>query len=425
MTEDRRPHSLLWVLSELYYPEETSTGYYLTKLAEGLAARRPVRVVCGQPSYSNRGMRAPRDEVHNRVAIHRCWATTWNKDHLALRLVNLLTVSFSLVTYLLLHLRHGDRVLVVTNPPLLPFLVDWVCRMRGARCFLRVEDVYPEALGAAGLLSRHSRLARFLERRVRRLYRSVERIIVLGRDASKLVEGKLPPSLTAKLAVITNWADIDSAPHIARHENPLLARLGLGDHFVVQYSGNLGRTHNIAAIVSCAERLRHEPGIHFLVIGSGAKWAWLEQCIQSRSLQNVSLLRPCPRSELATSLNACDLSIIPFVEGMAGVSVPSRMYNVMAAGKPLIAMADHDSELARVVKEEGVGWVVPPDDIEGFARAVIEARSQPQRLQQMGRRAQRAVEQKYRLKSILEKYERLLDEALGEQERADRRRAAA
>ncbi len=124
----------IWVISELYYPEDTSTGYYLTRIAEGLADRTatPVHVLCGRPTYAARGQKTPATEVHRDVQIQRCWSTTFNKDRLPLRVVNLLTLCLSMLWHAAWQFRRGDRVLVVTNPPLLPFVISFICRLRGA-----------------------------------------------------------------------------------------------------------------------------------------------------------------------------------------------------------------------------------------------------------------------------------------------------
>ena len=174
--------SKLWVVSELYYPEETSTGYILTRIAEGMADRFDVHALCGQPSYSARGLRAPATEVRNGVMIRRCRATTLNKDVLLLKLLNLATITLSMFWNALWRLRRDDMVIVVTNPPSLPFLVALACRLRRARLVLLIHDVYPEVLSAAGMLHPSSFASRLGGRLNRWLYRSAERVVVLGRD---------------------------------------------------------------------------------------------------------------------------------------------------------------------------------------------------------------------------------------------------
>jgi glycosyltransferase involved in cell wall biosynthesis len=397
----------LWVVSELYYPEETSTGHFLTHIAEGLAAHYAVSALCSQPTYSKRGRRAPARETRHGVEIHRAWSTTFDKDVLAGKLANALTISVSLFLTALLRFRRGDVALVVTNPPFLPFLTRVACALRGARCLLLIHDVYPETLIAAGWTRPGSLLARALGGLTRRLYASVARIVVLGRDMKALVERKLHGSGHG-IAVIPHWGDVDEIRPATRERNPLLERLGLVSKFVVQYSGNMGRTHAIETVVEAVRRLRDTPDVHFLFIGFGAKRAWLEATVVQEGLANVTVLPLVPRAELVTSLGACDVALIPFVPGMAGISVPSRMYNVMAAGRPILAAADPDSELAQVVTEEDLGWVVPPGDAERLAQAVREARADREGVRRKGARARGVVQERFTLAAALDLYRALL-----------------
>jgi glycosyltransferase involved in cell wall biosynthesis len=210
-----------------------------------------------------------------------------------------------------------------------------------------------------------------------------------------------------RLAVIPNWADTDDIGPTERSENVLLAELGLQDKFVVQYAGNMGYTHDLECLVAAMEKLRFEEHVHFLFIGSGVKKAWLESKIRELRLPNVSVLGNRSRSDQPNFLNACDIAIISFSTGMAGVSVPSRMYNILAAGKAIIAVADDHSELAMVVRAERLGWVVPPGEVDGIVDAVLTARRQPELLDDIRRRA-RAVAEQYALSTAIQAYRRLL-----------------
>jgi len=397
----------IWVISELYYPEETSTGYFLTKIAEGLTRYYSVDVLCSQPTYSERGVRAPAREQHNGVSIQRCRGTTLNKDVLIIRLINLITISLSIFFNAWLRIGRRDVVLVVTNPSLLPFLVNWVCRLRGAKCLLLIHDVYPEVLIATGMARESSILARVVGWFTRRLYQTVSRIIVLGRDMADLSAHKLKGKST-KITIIPNWADLDLVSPQSRSENRLLNELDSSDRFVIQYAGNMGRTHDLESLWQAAQKLAHEKAVHFLFIGSGAKRHWLEQTIRDKELVNMTLLPRVPRGDLVTMLNACDVAIISFVPGMAGISVPSRMYNIMAAGKPIIAVADENSELGLVVKEERIGWVVPPGDVDRIVAAILDARANTACLAEMGQRARQAAETKYSFECVIESYHSLI-----------------
>ena len=279
------PRSKLWVVSELYYPEETSTGYILTRIAEGLADRFNVHALCGQPSYSARGVRAPASEVRNNVKIRRCRATTLNKDVLPFRLLNLATITISMFWNSLWHLRRDDMVLVVTNPPSLPFLVALACRLRRARLVLLIHDVYPEVLSAAGMLHPGSFASKLGSRLNRWLYRSAERVVVLGRDMQARAAKRLEPQEHYRIVVITNWADLDLIHPGSRTDNPLLLEVGLTDKFVVEYAGNMGYPNDMEGLLECAQQLAMHREIHFLLLGGGAKRAWVKQTISERGLK--------------------------------------------------------------------------------------------------------------------------------------------
>ena len=397
----------VWFVSELYYPEATSTGYYVTGIAEGLAATATVKVLCSQPTYASRGLRVPAHEIRKGVEIFRGAGTTFDKNTMLLRLVNLMTITFSLFALALRSFRPGDIVIVTTNPPSLPFVIRFACAMRGAHCVLLVHDVYPDVLVATGMLRQRAVATRLLNGLQRLLVRSMARVVVIGRDMERLMRRRATGD--AVIELIPNWADLEDIAPSDRQENALLSTLGIAERFVVQYSGNIGRTHGIDTLLSAADRLRDDR-VQFLFIGDGARRRVIEQAIASGKTGNVTLLAPQPRQTLSTSLNACDVAVVSLAPGMSGVSVPSRMYNILAAGKPIVAVADDESELARVVREEQVGWVVPPGDVEALVSVVRLARTAD--LRPIRERARAAVERSYSYRGVVERYRDLLDDIL-------------
>ena len=368
-----------------------------------------MHVICAQPHYFAPGGRAPAREVHNGVHIERCRATTLDKNNFLFKLVNGLSASLSIFMMALARIGRGDVALVVTNPPLLPFVVALVCRLRGARCVLRIDDVYPEAMINAGLFRSNHSLARVLDGLTRRLYQSVDRIVVLGRDMQRLVARKMTHGQD-RIVVITNWADAELVSPTPRAQNALLQELGLSAKFVVGYAGNMGPLQGIDSLFQAALKLAGAADIHFLFIGSGKQAPWLIQAAQEAGLANLTVLGQRPRSDQANFLNACDVAIVSLVPGMAGVGVPSRMYNMMAAGKPIIAVTEDDAEPARVVREEQIGWVTPPGQPDKIAAAILEARAHPDRLAAMGACARRAAEARYTPDQAIQAYLALVAE---------------
>jgi glycosyltransferase involved in cell wall biosynthesis len=383
------------VLSELYYPEQTSTGYLLTKTAEGLAEDFTVKVIAGPATNFLKSTDAPAHEVRNNVEIFRCQGTSYNKDSLFGRLVNLVTRSLTIFWKTLTIAQKDDCIFVVTNPPLLPFVALPIKWLRGCQLVLLIHDVYPEVLVATGISKADSSIVKIGQVMNRFLYNQSDRIVTLGRDMSKLALAKLKDGNEAKIHCIPNWADNDSIQPTDRASNSLLQEIGVSDCFVVLYAGNMGRTHGIEYLAEAAKSLKDNSQIHFVVLGFGAKRKWLEEFVTKENLQSVTILAPRPRSEQIIFLNACDLALISFVPGMAGVSVPSRTYNQMAAGKPILAVADDWSELAEVVREEEIGWVVKPGDIKGITSAIEAAANNRELCEKMGNKAANVAQTKY------------------------------
>lgn len=399
--------STFWVVSEQYYPEETATGYLLTQLAEGLAQELAVAVICAQPNAAAAGQQPPAEEVRRSVAIHRCRATAFDKNKLLLRLVNAGTQSLALAWSAWRHVRRGDSVLVVTNPPTLPFVIAVVCLLKRVPYVLLIHDIYPEAAVVAGVLRPDSLAVHLAASLNSYLYRSAERIVVLGRDMQERVQARLDRR-KERVVVITNWAEPDSIYPQLCDDTTLVQELRLGGKFIVQYAGNMARVNDVESLLDCAERLQCRPDIHFLFLGTGAKRRWIEQQVARRGLDNVTLLGSRPRSEQADFLNACDVGVVALSRGMYGVSVPSRTYNILAAGRPLLAIVERGSEIARLVEEEDIGWVVPPGEPEVLAWRVQLLADHRAAVLAAGRRARAAAEGTYSLQSVLNSYRFLI-----------------
>jgi len=350
-----------------------------------------------------RGTRHPRSEVRNGVRIWRALSTTFDKDRLAGRAMNTLTLTTSIFLQALRRMRNGDQLLVVTNPPVLPFAMVLAAKIRGVESVVLIHDLYPDVLVATGMAGSDSWLVRTYSGLARWLYDKADRIVVLGRDARELVVRRFPQA-SERVSVIPNWSDTSRIRPAPAKGDSVLKRMGLEDKFVVQHLGNMGRTHGIVSMAEAAEILRQHPKVHFLVVGSGFQRERLLKRVEEKGLTNVSVVPPCSDDELESYLNACDIALISFRSGMAGVSVPSRMYNVMAAGKPILAVADPESEIAQVVSEEAIGVVVPPEDSRALAAAILAAADDPSRLSEFGRRARKVAEDKYSADAVLSRY---------------------
>ena len=401
----------LWVITELYYPENNQTGYYLTKIAEGLAGKFEVKVICGQPNYAARGIRAAKNEIRNEVEIFRVWGTTWDKDVLAFRLINMLTLGASIFFKSLSKFKKNEDILVVSAPPSLPFLTAVAAKARRASYTLVIQDKYPETLIAVGKMKKNAVSVKILNNFNRWLYRGAKKIIVVGRDMRELVETQANKYSAAKtpIVVIQNWASLEEVEPAPRAENQILREHNLLEKFVFLYAGNMGHPQDLESIIYCAEKLKTDERFHFLFLGSGVKRKWLEKEVTEKQLKNITLLASRPRNEQKIFLNACDVGLVPLVKKMRGAAMPSRTYNLMAAGKPILALTEDHSEIARVIGEDKVGWFVPPCEPKKLLRMIYQIYAEREIIPQMAKRARESALEKYSLETAIEKYKNAID----------------
>jgi glycosyltransferase involved in cell wall biosynthesis len=193
-------------------------------------------------------------------------------------------------------------------------------------------------------------------------------------------------------------------------QNPLRHAWGLEDKFVVAYSGNLGRAHEFATVLGAAELLRDEPSIRFLMIGDGHHTKALRDEVQARRLNNFIFQPYQPPERLAQSLGAGDAHWVSLRPELEGLIVPSKVYGVLAAGRPIIAVTSADGEVAHLVSKFGCGVHVEPGDAEAFARAVSQLASAPGLAAQLGAAARAAAVGAFSRETSLAKWRRLLDD---------------
>lgn len=395
----------VWVIGEPYAPEENNTAYYLTQTAEGLTQKFDVAVLCGQPAYFSRGIRAPKREMLNNVDVKRCRGTTLDKNVLPFRLLNIFTTGGSMFFNALFRFKKKDKVLVVTGPPTLPFIIAAASLIRRVPYVLLIQDSYPEVLTAVGAIKPDSFFAKSLNLMNKWLYRRAAKIITVGRDMEEVIKNKLTKN-PEKVVTIQNWAALEEVSPRRRDENELLKELNLQDKFVLLYAGNMGPAQDVESIIKAAELLQTggNDEIHFLFIGSGGKKKWLDNEIKEKNLKNVTVLPPRSRTDQTNFLNACDITLAPLIKGMKAVAMPSRTYNYLAAGKPVLAIVEEGSEPAIVVEEDQVGWVSPPHEPLILKETILKAYSERDNLEEMSKRARNVAETKYSVETAVRKY---------------------
>ena len=398
------------ILNQYFHPDTAATAQLLTELCEDLATQHEVHVVTGRPSYNPSERTASRGmisrESHAGVRVSRVWSTAFDRSSMAGRLVNYGTyLGCSLVGAL--SVARPDVVIALTDPPPVGVIGLVVARIRGVPFVLVTQDIFPDVAIQLGRLT-NSNLAAAIRLMSDRLFRSARTVISIGRDMERrLIELGVPPH---KIVTIQGWAD----PSVVRpltEPSRFRRDWGLEGRFVVMHSGNVGLSQGLDTLINAAELLLAESDVVFLVVGEGASRADLQREAARRGLHNVLFMSHQPKALLSQSLGAADVHLVSLRRGLAGYIVPSKVYGILAAGKPFIAAVEDGSEPALLIEEWACGLRVEPGDPRALADAVLQMRQAP--LEEMGMRARSAAEERYNRHRATSAYLRVLEELTG------------
>lgn len=350
------------VASQHYPPDPSTTAAIMAEIACRLANEHEVEVLSGSPGVlpaSQTGAGKPRViAVRNRMA---------GKAALVRRGLSELLFVLRIFGALSRRVRRGDVVLTVTAPFMLPYAVAAAAWLKGARSALIMHDLFPDVLVMAGLLKPRSFVTGVVRAANSLMFRALNAVITIGRDAERPLLS-YSGMTRSKIRFIPNWATLVPSVRPVTPDNPF--RKGLAGRFVVGLSGNLGFTHDPEIVFEAARLLENEGQIHFLLSGWGIGFDRLKQLQADANLSNVSFVARVDDAELEALLAAADVWIIPYRKDVAGVSVPSRFYNLLAVGRPVLLVSEPEAEAALTVMENGLGWVVTPGRADQLAAAI-------------------------------------------------------
>ncbi len=354
------------IISQHYPPDPSTTAAIMAEIADHLADDAEVLVLSGTPgsAASASAGRPAVTEIRNRIP---------EKAALVKRAAAELLFTSRAFFALLRHARRGDVVVTVTAPFMLPYASVAAAWLKGARSALILHDLFPDVLVMSGVLKGGSIVAGIIRAANAIMFRLIDRVITIGRDTERLLSryrGLTPE----KIRFIPNWATLSPAVRPIDPSNPF--RRGIAARFVVGLSGNLGFTHDPLIVFEAARLLQQQQqatDIHFLLSGWGLGFETLKQLQAEAKLANVTLVDRVADAELEAFLSAADVWLIPYRSNVAGVSVPSRFYNLLAVGRPVILVSEPEAEAALIVAEGQLGWVVMPGASGDLAEAIRAA----------------------------------------------------
>ena len=395
------------LLLNLYYPPDTSaTAKMAQTVVEALASKHEVAVVCGRPSYDpteRRTWRLYRSERHGNVRVLRAGSSDYPRTQMKKRVFNYLSYVFLAVPRALF--LPCDVVLAMTDPPFEGIVGAFVAWLKGKPYVYNIRDMYPD-MAVGGSIVKPGLLARLWERLHRWALRRATRVIVLGEDMRRRILAKgVSPS---NVAVVRDGVEIlPGNPAPASIDSEIVRAIRSDFRFVLLHAGNLGFYGAWDTLLAGAANLANE-GVRLVFVGDGAQRARLEAA--AANLPNVRFLPFFPGSKIPSVLAAADAHIVTVKRGLEGVVVPSKMYGILAAGKPIVAVAPRECDVAAIGQAKGFSVFADPDDPAGFAEAVRNLARAPAELETMGRAARDAAPE-YERGAELRKLVQILEDA--------------
>lgn len=399
------------LISEYFYPDNAGgTGAVLSNLARYLQDEYPdlqLDVITSRNLYRGEADSLPLHENWDGINICRLQTPKSNRPSAALRLAAGTLFTAAAFRKLALRPRY-DLLFVVTSPPMLPMAVRAFRQRRTPYVYL-IHDLYPNVATALGVLSPESTIGRFFGRLQHGWLHGAHKTVVLGSCMRDYLARhySLPGE---KVEVITNWADdkeILSLPKTTRfrQQHQLTGK-------IVLYAGNFGKYQNFDNILDAAKLLLKTPGhtqdnaekITFVFVGDGARKEYLTKRVQEENISNIRLFPFVDRADLSDLLASADVSLVTLEPGMEGLGVPSKFYNILASGRPTVAIVGAQSEVANVLAEADCGLRVEQGEPEELARTLSELLDSPEQMERLGQNARKVFEEKYTLEHVGRQY---------------------
>ena len=391
-------------VNRFFYPDVSATSQMLSDAAFYLAGKgHEIHVVTSRLSYEGDARLDAREEV-NGVQIHRLWTTSFGRGKMIGRAIDYVSFYFSVFFFLLQILESGDQVVAKTDPPLVSIPVGAAARIRGARHVNWLQDIFPEVAVELGMQIPGFVVSILTWLRNRSLLQADQNIVIGELMRNRILKQGV---YTDNATVVPNWAD-GTAVVPRTTKNPLREKWQLEGKFVVGYSGNLGRAHEIETLLGAIRQLSSDTSVVFLFIGGGALLDELKTRLGEPGMSNCLFQPYQPREQLHLSLTLPDVHLVILKPELEGLIVPSKIYGVMSAGKPMLYVGDKEGEVGSLVIEHGIGGVVAEGDSEALVSQIQKMKESPAWLTEMGDASRRLFDEHYSREMSLAKLEAAL-----------------
>ncbi len=406
------------VINQHFYPEVAATGQLLLDLCEDLVkAGYVVKVLTGNPNSDlNKNNKVPRRENYKGIEIIRLKNTTFNKYRMSGRILNYLTFHF-LIFFQILFCKKPDLVFVLSTPPFISFYGLLLKALKRVKTIYIVQDLFPDLVIELGKI-KNKYFIKVLKNLSKLILRKMDRVVVVGDFMKRKIKKKILQGMNSThVTTIHNWADGEKIRVISEEEERNLTKeeWGLEGKFIVLYSGNIGDLHEFDTIILAAEDLEKQgwKNICFVFIGEGIKKEYIERKVKEKGLNNILFFPFQPRKILTYSLGLADVSVVTLEKGFEGMVVPSKMYGILASGRPVIAVVGGESEVTETIGNGRCGKIVNIGDYKTLSDGVIDYYNNSKKCYQEGMSGRKYFEENYDRKIATKKYIKVIEETLG------------
>jgi len=391
------------IINQFFYPDVDANAQFAYDLAKGFVEKGfKVRVICQKGLKERKGVGEKTKVIEkiNEIEIHRL-PDAFSHKTLSMKFMRHLLFYFFLFSKLLFFVSGNSRILVISNPPFSAFITAILKPFKQYKYFFMIQDVYPDAMVAYGIIKNSSFTYRLLDITKKFACEHSEKTFTLGHYMTKRINDKGIGK--EKIIEIPNWG-FDHLSPVRKTENPLIEEMNLKDRFVILYSGNHGTGHEFDTVLKGAVKLSEKfKDICFLFIGGGVKFNEVKKFIKKHPETNILTFDYLPFERLNYGLNLADISLVTMQKGWDGIIVPSKIYGTMAVGSPVVYVGP-ESDISRTIKKYKFGFNVENGNVEDFIQKIEELYQKENLRKEMGRKAREAFEKNFTFDIALKKY---------------------
>ena len=401
----------LLVYAHYYYPDVASTGQILTELCEGMKDTFDITVICVVPSYIGKieekyKIKRIYKENINEINVVRVRVPEFQKSNKLSRTKNLLAYFFNslIATF---KLEKHDYIFTISQPPILGGVLGVLCKwIKGGKLIYNIQDFNPEQTMAVGytknklLLNTAMMMDKFS-------CKQSNEVIVVGRDMQETLRNRFNNKKVPENTFINNWIDEKEIYPLNENHPKIIdfkEKYNLNDKFIIMYSGNIGLYYDLENIIKVIGKFNEREDVIFAFVGDGTVKKEIEDYATENKLSNVTFIPYQDKADLVYSLNSADIHWVVNAKGIKGVSVPSKLYGVMATGKPVLGVLDKGSEARLIVDECNCGVCTEPGNYNEIYNKIEYILNNKEKVKMLGKNGRKYLEKNLTKEVSINKY---------------------